>query len=58
MPNPTLREKAEQARRLARYATDPTLQVSLRKFADECIMRADELEAELIAKDQNSYAHA
>ena len=38
------RERADRCRRLARDSTDPVLQVSLRRLADECQMRADEIE--------------
>ena len=39
-----LRKQAERARRLARDSTDPALQASLRRLADDYQMRADELE--------------
>jgi hypothetical protein len=39
-----LRQKAEQARRLATGLSDHRAQVMLRKYADECVTRADELE--------------
>jgi hypothetical protein len=38
------REQADRCRRLARDSTDPVLQVSLRRLADEYKMRADEIE--------------
>lgn len=38
------RDEANRARRLASDQTDPVLKVSLRKYADECITRADEIE--------------
>jgi hypothetical protein len=38
------REQAARAQRLARDSTDPMLQISLRKLADEYKTRADELE--------------
>lgn len=38
------REQADKARRLARDSTDPVLQASLRRLADDYQMRADELE--------------
>jgi hypothetical protein len=38
------REQADRCRRLARDSTDPVLQVSLRRLADEYQMRADEIE--------------
>jgi hypothetical protein len=44
-----LREKAEQARRLARDSTDCSLQISLRRLADEYDTRADERLDEEIA---------
>ena len=37
------REQADRCRRLARDSTDPVLQVSLRRLADEYQMRADEI---------------
>ncbi len=44
MPDPSyFREKAEQARRLARTSADPVLQFSLRKFADEYTTRRTSL---------------
>lgn len=44
-----LREKAEQARRLARHCADPAQQISLRRLADEYDTRADERLDEEIA---------
>jgi hypothetical protein len=44
-----LREKAEQARRLARDSTDSSLQIGLRRLADEYDTRADERLDEEIA---------
>jgi hypothetical protein len=38
------REQADRCRRLARDSTDPVLQLSLRRLADEYKMRADEIE--------------
>ena len=38
------RDQADRCRRLARDSTDPVLQVSLRRLADEYQMRADEIE--------------
>ena len=38
------RDQADRCRRLARDSTDPVLQVSLRRLADEDQMRADEIE--------------
>jgi hypothetical protein len=38
------REQADRCRRLSRDSTDPALQVSLRRLADEYKMRADEIE--------------
>ena len=38
------REQADRCRRLAHDSTDPVLQVSLRKLADDYQMKADELE--------------
>ena len=38
------REQPDRCRRLARDSTDPVLQVSLRRLADEYKMRADEIE--------------
>jgi hypothetical protein len=38
------REQADKCRRLARDSTDPALQVSLRRMADEYQTIADELE--------------
>lgn len=43
------REKADQARRLARDSSDPMLQVSLRRLADDYDTRADERQDEEIA---------
>jgi hypothetical protein len=43
------REKADQARRLARDSSDPVLQISLRRLADEYDTRADERQDEEIA---------
>jgi hypothetical protein len=43
------REPAARALRLAKDSTDPILQISLRKLADEYKTRADELEDEEIA---------
>jgi hypothetical protein len=43
------RDKAEQARRLARDSTDPMLQISLRRLADDYDTRADERQDEEIA---------
>ena len=43
------REQADRCRRLAHDSTDPVLQVSLRRLADEYQMRADELEDEEIS---------
>jgi hypothetical protein len=42
-------EQAERARRLAHDSTDPVLQASLRRLADEYQMRADELENDEIS---------
>ncbi len=44
-----LRDKAEQARRLARDSTDPMLQISLRRLADDYDTQADERRDEEIA---------
>jgi hypothetical protein len=45
------REQADRYRRLARDSTDPVLQVSLRRLADDYQMKADELENdEILAK--------
>ena len=44
-----LREQADRARRLAHDSTDPVLQASLRRLADEYQMRADELESDEIS---------
>jgi hypothetical protein len=44
-----LRDKAEQARRLARGCTDPMLRISLRRLADDYDTRADERQDEEIA---------
>jgi hypothetical protein len=45
------REEADRCRRLARDSTDPVLQVSLRRLADDYQMKADELENdEILAK--------
>jgi hypothetical protein len=45
------REQADRCRRLARDSTDPVLQVSLRRLADDYQMKADELENdEILAK--------
>ena len=44
-----LREQAERARRLARDSTDYSLQISLRRLADEYDTRADERLDEEIA---------
>lgn len=46
-----LRVKADQARRLARGMVDPRLQITLRKYADECSSLADELEHEAIIEE-------
>jgi hypothetical protein len=43
------RDKAEQARRLARDCSDPMLQISLRRLADDYETRADERQDEEIA---------
>jgi hypothetical protein len=43
------RKKADQARRLARDSSDPMLQISLRRLADEYDTRADERQDEEIA---------
>ena len=43
------REQADRCRRLARDSTDPVLQVSLRRLADEYQMRADEIENDEIS---------
>jgi len=43
------RDQAARAQRLAHDSTDPVLQVSLRKLADEYKTRADELEDDEIA---------
>ncbi len=40
-------EQADRCRRLARGSTDPVLQVSLRRLADEYQMKADELAAQI-----------
>jgi hypothetical protein len=41
------REQADRCRRLARHSTDPVLQVSLRRLADDYQMKADELAAQI-----------
>jgi hypothetical protein len=47
------REQADRCRRLARDSTDPVLQVSLRRLADDYQMKADELENdEILAQAQ------
>jgi hypothetical protein len=38
------REQADRCRRLAHDSSDPVLQVSLRRLADDYQMKADELE--------------
>lgn len=43
------REQADRCRRLARESTDPVLQVSLLRLADEYQMKADELENDAIS---------
>jgi hypothetical protein len=43
------RDQADRCRRLARDSTDPVLQVSLRRLADEYQMRADEIENDEIS---------
>ena len=43
-----LREQADRCRRLARDSTDPVLQASLRRMADDYQMKADELEDDAI----------
>ena len=43
------REQADRCRRLAHDSTDPVLQVSLRRLADEYQMRADEIENDEIS---------
>jgi hypothetical protein len=43
------REQADRCRRLARDSSDPALQVSLRRMADEYQTIADELEDEEIS---------
>jgi hypothetical protein len=43
------REQADSCRRLARDSTDPVLQVSLRRLADDYQMKADELEDDAIS---------
>jgi hypothetical protein len=48
-PSSYFREKAEQARRLARDSTDPMLQISLRRLADDYDTRGDERQDEEIA---------
>jgi hypothetical protein len=42
------REEADRCRRLARDSTDPVLQVSMRRLADDYQMKADELENDKI----------
>ncbi len=42
------REQADRCRRLARDSTDPVLQSSLRRLADDYQMKADELEDDAI----------
>lgn len=44
MEQPYFREQADGCRRLAHDSTDPVLQVSLRKLADDYQMKAYELE--------------
>jgi hypothetical protein len=44
-----LREQADRCRRLARDSSDPVLQVSLRRLADQYQTRADELEDDEIS---------
>jgi hypothetical protein len=43
------REQADRCRRLARDRSDPALQVSLRRLADDYQMKADELEDDEIS---------
>jgi hypothetical protein len=43
------RQQADRARRLARDSTDPALQASLRRMADDDQMRADEMENDEIS---------
>jgi hypothetical protein len=43
------REQADRCRRLSRGCTDPVLQVSLRRLADDYQMKADELEDDAIS---------
>jgi hypothetical protein len=49
-----LREQADRCRRLARGSLDLTLQISLRRLADEYQLRADELENDAISGRRSS----
>ena len=46
-----LRDKAEQALRLARDTTDPVLIKSLKEFAAECLARADKVDRIALGED-------
>jgi hypothetical protein len=48
MEQSDFRGQADRCRRLARDSTDPVLQVSLRRLADEYQMKADEIESDEI----------
>ncbi|MES2196396.1 MAG: hypothetical protein V4517_18400 [Pseudomonadota bacterium] len=46
-----LREQADKCRRLARESLDHDLQISLRRLADEYLLRADELQNDEIFRE-------